>query len=432
MNKLPKILVINEQSIYKDNATGITLRGLFRDWPDAALLELRFDANNYENNGRHESICAIDSFPLQKVMRSKSRHKSIKKVDNTNHVIKDSVPSSSAIKSRIRRILINMADLSWMRIPRQIYEKIETYSPDVIYTIGGSVSVMKMVNRISIVYDIPVVMHFMDDWPHHLQDENGLGQKIYKKQIQKWLKLIYKRTKICIAISDKMAEIYQKETGIRHISLMNSVNVESLICDKKEKSDSIVFSYAGGLHLDRWKALVQIQDTIKQLANQNNIKAEFRIYTKPSDRDKYRYQFDPNITTFFDFVKHDEIKCVYEKSDVLVHAEVINPLLIGYFRFSISTKIPEYLATGRTVLFFGPKEMGLYAYLNDASCALVASNEVELIDCICKIFSDDSSLECIQNNAISFVKEKHDQDSSIAKLTALICTVSEKGNDDGR
>ena len=432
MNKLPKVLVINEQSIYKDNATGITLRGLFRDWPDAALLELRLDANNYENNGRHESICVIDAFPLQKVMRSKSRLKSIKKIDNANPVMNDSVSSIFAIKSRIRRILINIADLSWMRINRQIYQKIEAYSPDVIYTIGGSVSVMRMVNRISIDYDIPVVLHFMDDWPHYLQDENGLGQKLYKKQIQKWLKFTYQRTNTCIAISEKMADIYQKETGIRHISLMNSVRVESLICDKKERTENIVFSYAGGLHLDRWKALVQIQDVIKQLANQYRIKAEFRIYTKSSDQDKYRYQFDPEITSFYDYVRHDEIKCVYEKSDVLVHAEVSNPLLIGYFRFSISTKIPEYLATGRTVLFFGPKEMGLYSYLNDANCALVASNEVELKDCICKIFSDDSSLKYIQNNAINFVKDKHDQDSSIARLTALICTVSEKGNSNGK
>ena len=36
----PKVLIINQQSIKKKNATGITLRSLWVEWPDDKVLEI--------------------------------------------------------------------------------------------------------------------------------------------------------------------------------------------------------------------------------------------------------------------------------------------------------------------------------------------------------------------------------------------------------
>ena len=35
----PRVLIINDQSIYKRNATGITIRSLFKNWPVDRVVE---------------------------------------------------------------------------------------------------------------------------------------------------------------------------------------------------------------------------------------------------------------------------------------------------------------------------------------------------------------------------------------------------------
>jgi hypothetical protein len=36
----PKVLIVNSQSMHKNNATGITLRSLFANWPSERVMEL--------------------------------------------------------------------------------------------------------------------------------------------------------------------------------------------------------------------------------------------------------------------------------------------------------------------------------------------------------------------------------------------------------
>ena len=40
MDQYPRILIVNDESIYKKNATGITLRSLLKTWPSERALEL--------------------------------------------------------------------------------------------------------------------------------------------------------------------------------------------------------------------------------------------------------------------------------------------------------------------------------------------------------------------------------------------------------
>ena len=44
MKKYPNILILNNQSIYNCNATGITLRNILSGWPAENLCELHMDS----------------------------------------------------------------------------------------------------------------------------------------------------------------------------------------------------------------------------------------------------------------------------------------------------------------------------------------------------------------------------------------------------
>jgi len=199
-----------------------------------------------------------------------------------------------------------------------------------------------------------------------------------------------------------MAEAYTEKFHIPFNFIMNSVNIEMFHHNSKVKSNTIYFVYAGGLHLERWKALSEISKAIDEI----KADAKLYIYTDEEKAKLYRSKFLAN-TEFKKPVFHSQINEVYENADVLVHVEVNNPMLVGFFKYSISTKIPEYLASGRTILFYGPHELGLYRYLEDNKVAYLADNYSQLCKMIRTIISKENESEILEN-AYSLAQAEHD------------------------
>jgi len=406
--KYPRVLIVNQQSISKKNATGITLKSLWDKWPSESAYEIYTDPVQ-EGLYRFESKCIHQTF-LQRVARSdaaSSVNSSVKKTANGS-------ASNRSLKSIIRQGLVMGLDSQTVHLSKEEWDNIEQFQPEVIYTLGASVSILKLVNTISERLKIPVIIHFMDNWPEHLQWEDNPFCKSYHKSMLRYLHLCLQKSNLGIAISPIMAREYQNKFGIEFGYLMNSVDQASFLCSKA--NDEIRnYVYAGGLHLSRWKALKDIASSLK-----NNGSAQLSIYTSDQNRQMYEGEFGGLPVVFYNSVEHEKIMEVYEKANVLVHAEVDNPLLSGFFKYSISTKIPEYLSTGKPVLFFGPKSIGLFQYLQENDAAFVASTTEELNDCIQKIQKED--LRCrVVNNALKLARNNHSVQQAQKNLHSMIC-----------
>jgi glycosyltransferase involved in cell wall biosynthesis len=421
MNKTQRVLIINDQSIWKRNATGITLQSLFMDWPVESFLELYLDQREtlIPEYSKTRSVCAIAAFPLQRLMRGKKGNIIS---DSFREKTKADGKQSRKIFGVIRRQIINLTDISPMHIPNSIITQVDEYRPEVIYTLGASVSVLKMSVFLCKRYGIKIVIHFMDDWAHYLQDESNCLQSLYKRILKHWLQKANLFSKKNIAISEFMSRAYEKETGILHDCLMNSIEPEQFYCTESNAHNSLDFVYAGGIHLDRWKALKILENSLLK-HNQScgdKKKTQLVVYTKLESVKNIKHQFDERVTLFKDYVPHEMMRTVFQDADVLVHVESNNKKLLGYFRFSISTKIPEYLASNRPVLFFGPSEMGLSLYLRDNKVALVASSSIELDECIELLTRNEGKMPGLCSRALSFVHENYNQKRSQEKLKEIL------------
>lgn len=400
----PKVLIVNAQSILCNNATGITLRSLWNGWPKDRLLEIH-------ESSKTEGVQDVDfntikipdsDFLFKKFIAGKTGNNlntalSKAKADNDG---KRNTPSSN-VKNKIRQLFACIFNASPSKIDKKILEIIKAFNPDVIYTLGGNVTILNLCYKLSKLLNKKIVIHYMDNWPEHLQWEDNKLLYLYKKLLDRSLRKCLKRSQIGITISDSMAQRYNQTLGMQHSVLMNSVNVNDFLTLESTHHTKKTFLYAGGLHLDRWKSLLEVA---KCMDGQNAI---FEIYTNRADQEKYAEYFKGYPVTFHDTVSHDCILRVYDRADVLVHAENDNPVMQGFFKYSVSTKIPEYLATGKPVLFYGPEELGLYQYLNDNQIAVCAKNETELKDTVSKLCADDYDCS-IGQRARNFVIEKHD------------------------
>ena len=61
---------------------------------------------------------------------------------------------------------------------------------------------------------------------------------------------------------------------------------------------------------------------------------------------------------------------------MLVHVESFDNKSRQLTKLSISTKIPEYLATGKPIIAIGPREVASLEYLKDCSLWITNKNDI--------------------------------------------------------
>lgn len=389
MGKYPRVLIVNAQSIYKKNATGITLQSIWSEWDADCLLEIYSDPMVMdESNHKFKSYC-ISPNNVIRLARGRVAQSINSNIKATNTQQR----SNNKIKSYLRQFAVCELDSLAVKLDESTLEAIRVFQPQAIYTLGASVSILRLVNKLSVQLNIPVIMHFMDNWAEHIQWEDNPLLSLYKSSLKKKMLACIKRCKLVVTISSSMAEAYHEKFQKETLVLMNTVDISRFKGLTSKDTGVIHFVYAGGLHLDRWKALREIALSIQQ----TNGKGILDIFTSKDNIELYRSGFETLPVAFYEAVPHEQIDEVYQKADVLVHTEIESENLKGFFKYSISTKIPEYLATGKPILFYGPRDMKLFEYLLQNQVALTAGTKEELYECVKRLMSEENFTEMCEN-----------------------------------
>ena len=406
---MKRVLIVNSNSVNVNNATGITLQSVLSELETDSLMELYWNTIAEVTGKVNIKFKALDFAPLSLaglVFNNKGKEISGKMKNTAEH----SAQSNRVVKNvftYLRQFITLQADLSRVKLTKQDFEDIRAFKPQVIYTLGGGVAALRLSYLLSKKLDLPIVVHFMDNWRHCIQWENNPLLGHYKKKLKKYCNLCYSRSTECIAISPEMARVYTEETGVRHSALMNSVRVRDYLCSPREKDGVFRFVYTGGLHLGRDKGLYKIGEVIENVAARKGVKTEFSIYTSSENIKAYSDNFkDLANTKLIEAVPHSEIRQVFQNSDFLVHTESDALVNNEFFKYSVSTKIPEYLASGRPTLFYGPQDIYLYKFLTDSQTAATADSEEKLSEVIEAMI--DGKYDWLSERAVGYAKENFD------------------------
>lgn len=417
------ILIINANSVYSNNATGITLRSILNNIDSEKCMEIAWYGIINNKSGEISTIIPhYNKLSISNILirgKRSSLNKSIKSSSIKNQ-------KSSVIKrclSMVRQYLALVPDQTRVFLSTEDERKIKAFSPDVIYTLGGSVNALRLSYELSCKYGIPVIIHHMDNWLHCIQWENNPLLFRYKHRLRKYCKKCYSRTNKCIAISEKMAEDFTNETKVPHIAIMNSIDCNKYRCENEIRYP-FRFIYAGGMHLCRDKSLKDFAEAIESYNSNNKRKAEFCIYTGNDNIALFGDLFKKySATKLIPAVPHEDIKDVYMQANALLHVESSTVLNSEFFKYSISTKIPEYLSTGKPVVFYGPNTLYLYQFLQDNNISYVINDRNRLEKLISEIINETSGNLEIQENGIQYAKEHFDINKAIKDFENVVDTV---------
>lgn len=404
-----RVLLITGEPFSNATATGITLCNLFASFRRenlaqlyTASLPIRSDVCGSFFKLSAANQLAAGPTAAQEPISSPVSSPSSKPV---GHV--DRGPRAKA-KALARRGLAPFLDFVPYKVSPSLLEPLRSFRPDVLYSLGGSLRQLQLVLDVSRALSAPFVIHFMDDWPSTLYRSPFLIPM--RRRLNKLTLEAVGRAKSRLGISAAMASEYSSRYGAPFFPFMNCVErakVRSPQGNFSNPAKAKIISYFGGLHLGRWEAILSLAEAIKKRGFGSEF--ELWLYCRDADAVAHRDRFASySHVRFKPPVPPSYVSDAMEEADVLLHVESFLPKHRTYTRLSISTKIPEYLATNRPILAIGPAEVASIRYLDENASAIVLTDtEPDRIADGLQRLRDANLMAQLSKNAFELVMRNH-------------------------
>lgn len=269
---------------------------------------------------------------------------------------------------------------------------------------------MGLVLRVAKHCRAPIAPHFMDDWPTTYY--RGCLNAVPRWIMLSRLLSVMRGSPIGMSICPAMANEYAQRYGIRFQSFMNCVDVSSE-CPTGSLSGPnrpLKFVYLGGLHLNRWQSLQAIGQALLALREEGS-SAELVIHAPIGHIAQFAKALAA-ITTIRvgRSLAQDQIIPAMWDADVLVHVESFDPEVLDYTRLSLSTKIPQYMASGRAILAYGPPVLASCRYIQDSQCGVIVGeqNAALLLKAVRRLTKDSEGRALLGRRGWEVARQRHE------------------------
>ena len=391
-----RILIVNPFPIGANCPTGIMMKNLFYNYEANNILQYYTnkcainDGISYTAKQIHISIRLPYTLILIKIIRRaiSTSKKLMNKLLNSNS--RDRECHETQKDHRLRATGYNNQSIgAWedmiynVNIEKQIIQEINIFKPEVIYTQVHSYRMLKYVIKIARITMCPIVVHTLDDWMNTTYKKSWIST-IPLLYFDKLFGKILNNGKMHMVGSLAMLSYMKNRYGGQYEFIANCSTYSEMPSKRNNKIKKVV--YTGGLMLERYLVLDQIAKSINIINSKGKL-YEMHIYAPKEHIDGYKKYMQTSIV-FHDSIANDDVINILDESDVLVHVESFSPNVINYTKYSLSTKIPEYLASGRPLIYYGPWDVGVACFLRKNKIGIQVQSNSRLIDVLLQLFYD--------------------------------------------
>ena len=109
-------------------------------------------------------------------------------------------------------------------------------------------------------------------------------------------------------------------------------------------------------------------------------------------------------------------------ADILVIANDFHPKGIKFLKYSMPTKVPEYMISGTPILVYASPETALFKFFHQNKCGhcVGIQSKEEIVHGIKLLFQDIDYREELSQKAIAFAKEFFDSDIVRQRFHSLL------------
>lgn len=286
---------------------------------------------------------------------------------------------------------------------------IREIGPSYIYTSIGSLNMAYLVNDLMNIFpDVEFVIHCYDDWtkPNFKTLTKG-----YTRKSVKVLDGILTRAKKVCTTTNKMSSDYSSIYHKKFETFPNPVTPISASADVKDNT----LLFLGKISNHNYESILRVAKVLNEIRATEQRTIDFNIYTEIDPVKQTRLSQEYDRCFFHSWVGREEAMRLVKTSAVLLLPISINEQTVNFTRYSMSTKMAEYLSSGNPILYIGPNGIAMTEVLKDNNCAFVVDSMRDdiLRKQILSVLNDASQREIKLQNA------KHVFDSSFSKGKVL-------------
>lgn len=325
-------------------------------------------------------------------------------------------------KNRKKRSTIKLfiRELLWMAgkwKSRELDDFVDAFAPDIIvFGMEGYVHFNRICRYLVRRTGARAVGYFLDDTFTYKQIP-GFGPNALRFFLRGSLKRLAKNCDAFWAIAEKTKQEADAYFGIDCQVVTKPIDYAP---DEQWQSYTpsapIKMLYTGNLLIGRFDTILSVSDALQKI-NADGVKIELDVYTgsyiAPEDLARLS-----EYVHMRGVVSQQEVLQLQKQADVLLFAESMTGEHSQIARLSFSTKLTDYLYSGKCILAAGAADVAPMEYLRKEQAALCVSSEEELVSVLTRIAEDPALICRVAQNGYACGKRNHCREVINEKVTA--------------
>ncbi len=375
-----KVLIISNNVLSHTRNNGKTILSFIDGLDAGSISQLYF-------NGEKPSVAGYSYYQLSDRDVIKGIFNANRRGRFWNNFETDEKPdakSGGSVKKRPSPLARLARDILWLGRwkSKKLISWLDKNSPDVIFFVAGDSGFSyNIVKYVAGRYKARLVTYITDDYIMPRSREK-LIDKIRRFYIRRKMLSCISRSDAYFTVSGIMQKEYGKLTGKQSKIIMNMTpplldeNLNSAYSDCERR----VMIYTGSLYYGRDGVLGRIAEACEKYnltCNEEKEKVAIKIYSNSAVTEEGRTVFERECCKFCGSLNPTELKEAFNSADVLLFVESFDPMMQEKTRYSLSTKVPEYMSVRKPIFAVGPSGIGSIDYLSDVAFCAFSEDEIE-------------------------------------------------------
>lgn len=308
--------------------------------------------------------------------------------------------------------------------PHSLLSKIRDFRPELILVSPIGSRCLQLGRRLQRMLDLPSVVYFMDFWmPMDQRQWIGGG-------IQRDTRDILMDASGWLMISDELREAMQKQYGLDAkptLVVHNPVDVPetTMKIGAVSRKGRFRIVYAGSIHSMHADSLIAVAEAVFRLRN-GGLDIELVLHTHAAFEDRFRKVWEKFGVVLGGLLPYEELLAKQKDSDMLLVCLAFEKSVQHMAKFSVLTKITDYMQSGVPILVVGPSNCASINFVKKWNCGIACETiEVEGIMRLLKeqLERPQSHLS-FANNAFEALTNHFSVTEVHGKLSRFLCQMS--------
>ncbi len=413
--KLPKILSVS-LSTWDDNANVHTQTEFFKYWQKDRVAQI------YTKSTLPNTVVCDKFFQISEnsVIKSVINRKRVgRRVENgvcANTAEQKSIEQEKKLYAKGHKkkswLLTLAREVVWKlgrwKTP-ELRKFIEEENPDVYFIPIYPVVYMGRIQRYILKkYPKPYVCYLADDNYSYANCNSPLSY-LHRFWLRKHVRKLAENCTEMFTMTKTEAEDTDKNFGTHSVILTKGLDYTGKEYKSIIPKKPLKMVYTGNLLIGRDSSLVAISKAMEKI-NRDGVRLTLDIYSPTELSEKAMALLNSNGCTHHGNVSRAEVKRIQSEADVVVFAESLEKRHRYAAKLSFSTKITDYLISGKCIFAIGDKDIAPIRYLKENDAAVISTEYSQIEANLLRLLDDVGLVDIYGKNAFECGKRNHNEE----------------------